>query len=39
VLRIGVTDNSGELEIQDLATFNIDDLRNAFKGTIPALFG
>jgi phosphoribosylformylglycinamidine synthase len=39
VLRIGVTDNSGELEIQDLATFPIEDLRNAYKGTIPALFG
>ncbi len=39
VLRIGVTDNSGELEIQDLATFPLEDLRNGFKGTIPALFG
>jgi phosphoribosylformylglycinamidine synthase len=39
VLRIGVTDNSNELEIQDLATFNLDDLRAGFKGTIPALFG
>ena len=39
VLRIGVTDNSNELEIQDLATFNLDDLRAGFKATIPALFG
>jgi phosphoribosylformylglycinamidine synthase len=39
VLRIGVTDNSGELEIQDLATFPLEDLRNAFKATIPTLFG
>jgi phosphoribosylformylglycinamidine synthase len=39
VLRIGVTDNSGELEIQDLATFPLEDLRNGFKATIPALFG
>jgi phosphoribosylformylglycinamidine synthase len=39
VLRIGVTDNSGELEIQELATFPIAELRNAYKGTIPALFG
>ncbi|MBP6043508.1 MAG: phosphoribosylformylglycinamidine synthase subunit PurL [Rhodoluna sp.] len=39
VLRIGVTDNSGELEIQDVATFGLDDLRTGFKATLPALFG
>ena len=39
VLRIGVTDNSGELEIQDVATFNLKDLRSAFKATLPNLFG
>jgi phosphoribosylformylglycinamidine synthase len=39
VLRIGVTDASGQLEIQDLATWNLDDLRNAHGSTIPDLFG
>jgi phosphoribosylformylglycinamidine synthase len=39
VLRIGVTDNSGELEIQDLATFKLNDLRNGFEATLPTLFG
>ncbi len=39
VLRIGVTDNSGELEIQDLATFNLNELRAQFEETLPALFG
>ena len=39
VLRIGVTDNSGELEIQDVATFNLAELRAGFEETLPALFG
>jgi len=39
VLRIGVTDNSGQLEIQDLATWNLADLANAHKGTLAELFG
>jgi phosphoribosylformylglycinamidine synthase len=39
VLRIGVTDNNGELEIQDLATWKIDDLRKPWKATLPELFG
>jgi phosphoribosylformylglycinamidine synthase len=39
VLRIGVTDASGQLEIQDLATWNIEDLKNAHSATIPELFG
>ena len=39
VLRIGVTDSTGELEIQDLATWKIDELRNAWVSTLPELFG
>jgi phosphoribosylformylglycinamidine synthase len=39
VLRIGVTDASGQLEIQDLATWSIDELRNSHSATIPELFG
>ena len=39
VLRIGVTDQSGELEIQDVATWKIADLKNAHSATIPELFG
>ena len=39
VLRIGVTDASGQLEIQDLATWRIDDLKSSHSATIPELFG
>jgi phosphoribosylformylglycinamidine synthase len=39
VLRIGVTDQSGELEIQDVATWKLADLKNAHSSTIPELFG
>ncbi|MFM6963312.1 MAG: phosphoribosylformylglycinamidine synthase subunit PurL [Micrococcales bacterium] len=39
VLRIGVTDDSGELEIQDVATFKLNELRAGFEETLPALFG
>jgi phosphoribosylformylglycinamidine synthase len=39
VLRIGVTQQEPELEIQDVVTFNLDELRKAWAGTIPALFG
>jgi phosphoribosylformylglycinamidine synthase len=39
VLRIGVTDASGQLEIQDLATWNLEDLRNSHGAAIPELFG
>jgi phosphoribosylformylglycinamidine synthase len=39
VLRIGVTDNSGELEIQDVATWQLNDLRSAHEGTLAELFG
>ena len=38
VLRIGVTDNSGSLEIQDLATWKIDELRTPWEATLPELF-
>jgi phosphoribosylformylglycinamidine synthase len=39
VLRIGVTDNSGTLEIQDVAGWQLSDLRAAHKGTLAELFG
>jgi len=39
VLRIGVTDNSGTLEIQDIANWNLADLGAAHKGTLAELFG
>ena len=39
VLRIGVTDNSGHLEIQDVASWNLADLGAAHKGTLAELFG
>jgi phosphoribosylformylglycinamidine synthase len=39
VLRIGVTDASEKLEIQDLATWNLGDLKQAHSSTIPELFG
>lgn len=39
VLRIGVTDDSGEIEIQDVSTFDLAEMRAAFKATLPALFG
>ena len=39
VLRIGVTDNTGELEIQDLATWKLDELRTPWVATLPELFG
>ena len=39
VLRIGVTDNSGELEIQDVATWQLNNLRGAHEGTLAELFG
>jgi phosphoribosylformylglycinamidine synthase len=38
VLRIGVTDNSGHLEIQDVASWNLTDLGAAHKGTLAELF-
>jgi phosphoribosylformylglycinamidine synthase len=39
VLRIGVTDNTDELEIQDLASWQLGDLRSAWANTLPELFG
>jgi len=39
VLRIGVTDTERELDIQDVATWNLEDLRKAHTSTIPELFG
>ncbi|AHI01916.1 phosphoribosylformylglycinamidine synthase subunit PurL [Kutzneria viridogrisea] len=37
--RIGVVDpEAGSLEIQDVATFGLDELREAWEGTLPALF-
>jgi len=33
VLRIGVTDNSGHLEIQDIARWNLGDLATTQRGT------
>ena len=39
VLRIGVTDNTDELEIQDLASWKLDDLRAPWVNTLPELFG
>ena len=39
VLRIGVTDNSGELEIQNASTWQLNDLRGAHDGTLAELFG
>jgi len=39
VLRIGVTDASNKLEIQDVATWNLNDLKQAHSSTIPELFG
>jgi phosphoribosylformylglycinamidine synthase len=38
VLRIGVTDNTAELEIQDVATWKIDELRAPWEATLPELF-
>ncbi len=39
VLRIGVTDNSGTLELQDEFTLSIDELRGVHQATLQAAFG
>jgi phosphoribosylformylglycinamidine synthase len=39
VLRIGVTDASGQLEIQDIATWSLEELKSSHGATIPELFG
>jgi phosphoribosylformylglycinamidine synthase len=38
VLRIGVTDKSGRIEIQDVADFDLDELKGSWKATLPELF-
>jgi phosphoribosylformylglycinamidine synthase len=38
--KIGVVDpSSAALELQGLATIGLDELRTAWEGTLPALFG
>ena len=39
VLRIGVTDRSGELEVQDHFTVTVDELRSTHQATMSAHFG
>ncbi len=39
VLRIGVTDKSGMIEFQDLADFDLNEVRSAWTETLPELFG
>ncbi|WP_313356828.1 phosphoribosylformylglycinamidine synthase subunit PurL [Microbacterium sp.] len=39
VLRIGVTDTEPTLEVQDVFTFSVDELRETSRGTLPAVFG
>lgn len=39
VLRIGVTDSSGMIEFQDLADFDLNEVRSAWTKTLPELFG
>ena len=40
VLRIGVTDKaSGSIEIKDLATFELNEVRKGWANTLPELFG
>jgi phosphoribosylformylglycinamidine synthase len=39
VLRIGVTDSTAELNIQDIALWQLDDVRAQWSATLPELFG
>lgn len=39
VLRIGVTDTEPTLEVQDVFTVSVDELRETSRGTLPAVFG
>lgn len=39
VLRVGVTDAGGALELQDRFTISLDELRGAHRGTLPEHFG
>ncbi len=38
-LRIGVTDDSGVLEVQDRFTIPVEELRRVHRGTMAAHFG
>ncbi|MFC5434712.1 phosphoribosylformylglycinamidine synthase subunit PurL [Microbacterium suwonense] len=39
VLRIGVTDSEPTLEVQDVFTVSVDELRETSRATLPAVFG
>jgi hypothetical protein len=39
VLRIGVTDSAAELNIQDIALWQLNDVREQWAATLPELFG
>ncbi|GAA3933942.1 phosphoribosylformylglycinamidine synthase subunit PurL [Microbacterium soli] len=39
VLRIGVTDSAPVLEVQDVFTLTVDELRTVSQATLPAVFG
>ncbi|MGB3375829.1 MAG: phosphoribosylformylglycinamidine synthase subunit PurL [Microbacterium sp.] len=39
VLRIGVTDREPTLEVQDVFTVTVDELRSVSRATLPAVFG
>jgi phosphoribosylformylglycinamidine synthase len=40
VLRIGVTDKASEaIEIKDIASLDLNNVRESWKGTLPELFG
>jgi len=39
VLRIGVTEDSGALEVQEVFTVELDELRRVHRGTLAAAFG
>ncbi|KJL21891.1 Phosphoribosylformylglycinamidine synthase 2 [Microbacterium azadirachtae] len=38
-LRIGVTDSAPQLEVQDVFTLSVDELRTTAQATLPAAFG
>ncbi len=39
VLRVGVTEDSGQLEIQDVLTVGLNELRGVHRGALPEHFG
>ena len=39
VLRIGVTDSTAELNIQDIALWQLNEVREQWAATLPDLFG